>query len=453
MINDMKKFIVSLIIGLAILLLRPLGMTLQQSAILAITLLVIIWWAAGIIPRTWASWFLLGAYLIFSGAPVKTIFMFPLSANFLMIIFSFLFSQGISNSKLADKLLTPLLIKTCSSGLRLMLMIILLNFIMVFIIPQPFSRIILLSGIFKAFFDKMELKEEQRSVWFLALYLSSVIINMSMIRGDIILNSSLLSMAGVVITEMTWIQYMLLPSALYLLVALTVFCLLNRKAIKDTVLNHATETAPEKPKLTGTEKRNLAFIAAVIILWALESIHGISGIVIVIIATAIMFLLRLLKTPDFKSINVGLIIFLTGAFSIGGTLRASGVADIMFTAFATIFPNTFSLYYIFLILICAMVLHMLLGSNVTTMSIVVPGLMSVCAGMVSNEILIFTILIAICGHFVLPFHHVILLLGEGSGCYSSKLLFRFGMVLTVITIASLFVIFLPWWSFRGFIQV
>jgi len=449
------QFCLTIVIAFVVFLLRPLGMTFGQSGVLAITLLVIIWWALGTIPKTYASIFLLLVYLLISGAPATTIFTFPLSTNFLLIVFSFLFSQGISNSKLADRLLTPILLRYCDSCLKLMMMILLFNILMIFVIPQPFSRIIILSSIFKTFFDKLKLDEEQSSVWLLALYICNVIINMSMLRGDIVLNSSLLSMAEVTsIGEVTWIEYMLAPTLVYIALALILYFLQNRKVMVNTPFLKSDLAKAKEPGQKGLDHKNklhLAFILVVVVVWALESLHGISGVVIVIAATVIMFFMGLLKLPDLKSINVGLIVFLTAAFSIGGTLRASGVAEIMFTAFAKIFPDEFSLFYILLILVCTVVLHMLLGSNVTTMSIVVPGMMSVCAGMVSEKILVFVILIAICGHFLLPFHHVILLLGEGVGHFSTKRLVRFGVLLTILLFVSVFCLYLPWWSLLGFI--
>ncbi len=449
-----KKYqiVFSLLAAAAIWLLRPLGLSWQQSGILAATLLVIIWWTLGTVPRTCASVFLLLFYLIFSGAGAKVIFTFPLSKNFLLIIFSFLFSQGISNSKLADKLLVPVLTKYCRTPLRLILMIVLLNVLMVFIIPQPFSRIIILASIFRIFFQQLGMKEEQCSVWLLALYITSVIVNMSILRGDIILNTTLLSMAGVTISELTWAKYMLLPTTLYLVLALIIFSIQNRRVIKETVLQKNTrlpDQASGSIKLDKQEKINLIFILFVVAVWALESIHGISGVTIVIIATAVMFIMGLLKTPDLKSVNIGLVMFLSAAFAIGGTLKVTGVADILFSRFATIFPDQYSLYYLMLILICTVVLHMVLGSNVTTMSIVVPGMMTMCSAIVPEHILVFLILIAICGHFLLPFHHVILLLGEGSGYYTTKMLVRFGGALTVLLFVAVLCLYLPWWALIG----
>ena len=133
------SLLLTLLPPLLILLLRPFGMDWLQGGILAALILTIFWWVSGVVERTLASSFLLLVFLLFSGAPVRSIFTFPLSENFLMIVFSFLFSQGISNSGLTGKLLQPLLGRFARTPLRLLLSMVLSAFVMIFIIPQPFS--------------------------------------------------------------------------------------------------------------------------------------------------------------------------------------------------------------------------------------------------------------------------------------------------------------------------
>ena len=68
-------FVLTLVLPALILLLRPLGFTLQQSVILAALVLTILWWVTGVVERTAASLFLLAAFLLCSGAP--SLFCFP----------------------------------------------------------------------------------------------------------------------------------------------------------------------------------------------------------------------------------------------------------------------------------------------------------------------------------------------------------------------------------------
>lgn len=438
----------ALVVPLAVFILRPLGMDLRQSGILAALLFAIICWVTGAVERTLASALLLAVFLAFSGAPVQTVFTFPLSENFLMIVFSFLFSQGISNSGLTEKLLQPLLARIAQTPGRLMASMVVCAAAMIFIIPQPFSRIIILSGIYAGYFDRLECVKRERElkpVLMAGLFIFSVLVNMLMIRGDIILNNALLTMGGVSLTEGDWVRYMSVPTLVFLLLAVVLFYVVFRREL---ALYHGDgqEASAEKAVLTLREKRCLALILAVVVFWATEGLHGVSGTITVIAGTALMFAVGLLKLPDIKSINVNLLVFLTAAFAIGGVLKACGVADILFSRFTRLFPAEFSTRYVLTVLLTAVILHMVLGSNVTTMSVVVPGLMSIGAGTAPEIPLLLLIYIAVCGHFLLPFHHVVLLLGEGKGYYSVKHLSRFGIPLTILMTVLATVVYMGWWS-------
>ena len=393
----------------ALLLLRPLAFTPRQCLILGILLVVIIWWVTGWVERTAASLVLLAVFFLFSTAPTATILTFPRSENFLIIVLSFLFSQGISNSGLTRQLFQPLLFYASRSLGKLMAVMALACFAMIFIIPQPFSRIIVLVLIFRDFWDKIGLKDPLRSTLFFLLFVYSAVLNMTMRRGDLILNHALLTMGGVSISEGDWLRAMALPTLVF----------------------------------------NLLVILLVVVLWALEDLHGISGTVIVTLGTAVLFPLGLLHLSDLRTINVKLLVFLTAAFSIGGVLKAVGVADVLFQQLATLFPETFSLGYVALVLGISMAMHMLLGSNVTTMSVVVPGLMAAGTGVTAEPVLLLLIYLGICGHFLFPFHHVLLLLGEGDGCYTSLQTFRLGLPLTLVTLLCGMFLYLGWWRLIG----
>lgn len=440
--------LLTLIPPLLILMLRPLGFSLQQSGILAALVLTILWWVTGAVERTIASVFLLAVFLLGSGAPPTTVFSFPLSENFVMIAVSFLFSQGISNSGLPGRLLQPLLSRFAHTPLRMMIFLILSAAVSMFIIPQPFSRIIILSLIYREYFTKINLPESLSAVLMLGLYVFSVLINTSMTRGDIILNGSLTSMAGQTVGEGAWVAYMAVPTLAYLLAAAVLYWLLFRGVLR-TFPSVTPANASEKISMSRTELRNLIFLAAVVVLWATEDFHPITGTVVVVAATVLMFPLGMLRLPDFRAINVKLLVFLTAAFAIGGTLKACGVADRLFALFLPIFPDTFSQAYVLVVLVTCVLLHTVLGSNITTMSVVVPGLMSIGAGVAPPLPLMFIMCIAVCSQFILPFHHVILLLGEGNRYYSTKELVKVGLPHTVLMFAAVFLFYLPWWHLIG----
>lgn len=433
----------------ALLLLRPLAFTPRQCLILGILLVVIIWWVTGWVERTAASLVLLAVFFLFSTAPTATILTFPRSENFLIIVLSFLFSQGISNSGLTRQLFQPLLFYASRSLGKLMAVMALACFAMIFIIPQPFSRIIVHVLIFRDFWDKIGLKDPLRSTLFFLLFVYSAVLNMTMRRGDLILNHALLTMGGVSISEGDWLRAMALPTLVFTALVTLLFLAVFRRELKDFHSPASDILAVSTEKLSRKDLRNLLVILLVVVLWALEDLHGISGTVIVTLGTAVLFPLGLLHLSDLRTINVKLLVFLTAAFSIGGVLKAVGVADVLFQQLATLFPETFSLGYVALVLGISMAMHMLLGSNVTTMSVVVPGLMAAGAGVTAEPVLLLLIYLGICGHFLFPFHHVLLLLEEGDGCYTSLQTFRLGLPLTLVTLLCGMFLYLGWWRLIG----
>jgi di/tricarboxylate transporter len=227
------------------------------------------------------------------------------------------------------------------------------------------------------------------------------------------------------------------------------FLLIFRDTFKNYEALAKEHTYMSKPKMDQRNKRDLIIILFMLIVWATEEFHGVGGTYVVVISTFLMIPLKLVGKKDIQAINYHLLIFLTAAFSIGPVMTFSGLADIIFSKFTGLFPTSFSLVYAFVILAVAVVLHLILGSNVTTMSVVIPGLMTVSSGIVSPIIVIFLIFVAICGHFILPFHNVLLLLGNGSGYYDNKPVIKYGLFLFPVMLLSVFFIFLPWWQYMS----
>src|SRR6056297_826083 len=444
----MKNIIKTLIVPLLIIFIRPIGFNLNQSIVLATLILTITWWSTGVIDKLYASIFMLVMFSIFGQTPILRIFDFPLSETFVLIVLSYLFSQGISNSKLAQKLLEPYLYKYGTNYLKLMILILILQFIMIFVIPQPFSRIIILSIIIREYFRGISLDDKSQSTLMFWLHTSSVFINMTMIKGDLILNNALLNIANINLTEATWIKYMAVPALIFYFISAAGFIFTFNKDLKK--YNDCEKLLEvDKEKLTNKDKRNIAIIAVTVVLWATESLHGINGTIIVVLGTAAMFFNKLLKKEDLKCVDITLLFFLTAAFSIGKVMTSSGTSDLIFSNLTSVFPGEFNLVYIFMIILVSMALHMILGSNVTTLSVVLPGLLLISSGIVDPITVMFITYVAVCSHYLLPFHSVIILIGNGNKLFSSKDTIKYSPILTVIVVFSIFFIYRNWWILIG----
>lgn len=107
--------------------------------------------------------------------------------------------------------------------------------------------------------------------------------------------------------------------------------------------------------------------------------------------------------------------------------------------------------YIPFIVFLIMFLHMIMGSLVTAISVLIPTLITLTAGNVSTEFIVLLTCASVCFHFILPFHHVSIMIGYGNGYYENRHTIKMGMALTVITVLAVLFIYIPWWRMFGIV--
>lgn len=436
----------SILVLLLILLIRPLGMSTRQALIVGTLLMALTWFTTGCVRKWVTALILLLGFSIYGGTPLKSVFQFPLSANFLVIFFAFLFSQAIANSGLTRRLLLPLLQKYVNSVGKFLVFVVLCNVAFIFVIPQPFARVILLAFILSEYLHQVCPEEKARQTLMFSVYCLSMTANMMFLRGDIIMNNAILSFAEMAMTEGQWIRAMTLPAALLLIVEAVLVRVVFGTSLKG-VSFRPVEKAGEYAPLMGKEKAQLAVILLTIVLMATETIHGIAGWVVILAGSLVLACLGILKPADLKTVNYELLAFFTAAFSIGPVMKTSGVADLIFSRFIPLFPGEFGIGYLLLVVVITMVLHMILGSAVTTTSVVVPGILLIASGVAPSVPLVMAIYVAVYAHFLLPIHNVVLLLGNKD--YENGYVSRFGMVTTVLIPVFILTVYYFWWQAVG----
>ena len=102
-------------IPLLLVLWNPLALAPYQNLLFGMILLGITLWATELVDRTLVSVALLLVFTAISGVSMERIFSFPLSANFLTIVSSFLLSAGVVSSGVAKQLADERLSRQCSS--------------------------------------------------------------------------------------------------------------------------------------------------------------------------------------------------------------------------------------------------------------------------------------------------------------------------------------------------
>lgn len=438
-----------MILPALVMLFRPLGLDGTQSFLLAVLLMVIFWWVVNLMPKWISSALLLLVFSFWGRTPLRSVFQFPLSDNFVVILFAFLFSQGIANSGLTKRLLQPLFYQWIRNPAQFLLFVAVCNIALIFVIPQPFARVILFAFIVNEFLEDVCKEKTTREILMFGTFLFSCTSNMLFLRGDIIMNNAVQSFGEVAFTEGSWAAAMTVPTLILMAVEYILLYTVYYRHLKG-VRFVMPPAPPQQKKLTTRERGILGLILLTMLLMSLEPLHGISSKWVILASTVVMFLIRLLHLEDIRSINFNLLVWLAAAFSIGSVMRGSGTADIVFSRLSALFPSRFSLAYILVIIVITMVLHMLLGGSVTTTSVVVPGILGIAAGEAPAAMLVLIIYILVYNHFLLPLHHAVLVIGNGDKHFPARLVVQFGGVLSIVM--PLFVLFVYrfWWQLIGF---
>ncbi len=441
-----RNILFSLPVPILIILSRPLTLSGQQSVVLAVLVLTLTLWINKAIDRTYASLFMLFVFLLFGDTPTERVLTFPLSDNFILIVLSFLFSEGIVKSKLIDKILKPYIGYFATSLPKLFLTVWAMALIMIFLIPQPFIRLILLATIFREYLEGSRVPEKSKSPMLLAVILIAIFTNTFFLKGDIIMNPALINMSGITLSELQWTKYFLPPGILYLLLTMTIYSLVNKKTFGDFIWS---QKGKPSINLDKADKTNLLLIVLPLILWALEGMHPLPGAIVILMGVILMYIGRILEVGDLKCIQWSLLIFLTATFSIGPVMSGSGTAGVLFGHLEPLFPQDFSVLMVLSVIAASIIIHMILGSIVTTMSVVLPGMALLTAGAMPLELVAMIVFVTLALHFILPFHSVHLVIGEGYGFFDQSTVIKTGLLLTILLLISIFAFYLPWWNFVG----
>jgi di/tricarboxylate transporter len=270
--------------------------------------------------------------------------------------------------------------------------------------------------------------------------------------ADLILNIGLLRFAEIEMSEVEWFKYMGAPTAVTAAIVLAIFIFIFKKGILG--LRIAVDMPERKngahPRFSAKEKLTLAIVLVTVALWMTSSLHGISPVIITFAATLLFFIIRAMVPRDILRVDLATLVFLSAAFSIGGVLKACGAADIIFSRLGNLLPKQYSLLYAAAVIVIAMLMHMILGSNTTTCSVVIPGLLVICGGIFPPAIIAFITYNSMIYHAILPFHSVSVMVCAGNGYFPAKYVTRLGIPLTAVVFISILFVYIPWWKLLGY---
>ena len=358
-----------------------------------------------------------------------------------IVVGAYLIAGAVKDSGFGQRIAYAFMLKFVKSAKSLILSIFALTFVLALLIPHPFPRAFLILAVVSVIAESAGYGEDDRGKLGFLIFAAAVPCSMFFMTGDSTLNPLVASYGangGAAIGFIDWFIYMSVPMVVATLCTI-VLALALFKPSKELVYDREEVLAKQAAlgKLSEKEIRTIVWLVIAIALWLTVSGDYLAWVTLVIGVLMAMPVIGEVLTPaSWGSVDIKTLMFLTAAMAIGSVGGATGmnawIADVVLPSTVPANP------YLFALLVCAltMIIHMFMGSVMAGLGICVPAFLTFIQGTsvspIAVALIVFT---AINLHYILPFHNLAILVGEGkdAGGYTSKEAMKMGIPLTVVT--------------------
>ncbi len=455
-----KIQVLKITLGVSILiacLLLPLeGLEKKGQLALALTLMTVAFWALQVSHTGYIAGLYLVLLIILDVSSPSTVLSTMTSSSTYLIIGAYLIAAAVKTSSLAQRIAYSFLLNFVKSYRTLIIAIFILTFILSLFIPHAWPRAFLIMSVMSVVIKSANIGKKEAIIIGFAVFASSVPISLIFLTGASVTNPLALSYANYHLSWLGWLKVMGLPAIIASVLTLILFLIIftpkktlnfNKEAIK--------ESYDQLGSFSKNDKNLLIWLCIAIATWMLDFLHAIDiGWVTFFIAMLMSLPIfgSVIKTKHFKEVPISVLIFITAATAIGKVGSETGMnAYIAKTILPSFIPS--NMYLLALVVTTfTLVVHMLLGSVLATMGVAIPALLSYSALINVNPLVVvlwsYTV---IASHFILPFHHMNVLVGEGedNGLYSQKQTIKLGIPLIGVVYFITVVIETSWWKLIG----
>jgi anion transporter len=425
---------------------------------LAITLFTVVWWVFNVIPPAYSTLLMLLGYILFGLATPDEVFHIWTLPLMWLIIASFLIAVAVTKSGLAERVATFFIIRYANSYRDLIILTYVLGFVLSFLIPHPFPRALLLMSLMRAIIQKSGMNQVDAASVGLSVFVATTATSTILLTGDSTLNIATVGFSGLSLGWLDWPKYMAVPGLLASLLMMTLHLVLFRQTGPVRIDRSALILEQQKRAgMTRLEITTLVWVVIALLLWSTDSLHGIDPAWVALLVVVGLSLPMIGEVLDAKDISTGInwpiLFFVIGAMAIGTVGKSTGLADWLATTLMPSVPPTNPYVFAALVGGATILIHMVLGSALASMSIVAPPMVhyAVSAGWspLFPALLVYT---AVAIHYIFPFQQVIILLGQGeTGGYSTRQVLKYGLPLTLVALIVLIPVEVTWWMMLGLI--
>ncbi len=454
--KQLMGLIFGLLVGILVYLFPLNGISWEAHAQLALTLMTVIFWAFNVAPSGYVSGLYCAALILLKVAPAQTVFSVWLTPTLWLLIASFLIAGAVGASGLGGRIAYGFTSKFVHDYRSLVISIAVLQVALGLIIPNVFARSFLILSIVKEICSASSFNKYDSILFGLAVFLFATPSGMVFLTSESSLNMMCLNFAGIDISWTAWFIQIGIPCLICLAFFVIIFMLFFKPTGEIQIDRSQFKNKLEAlGPMSSKEKRMLVWLIIFVLFWCTSSITKINlayGTLGLAVLMGFPFIGGLITPKTFSEVPVNMLMFLTGAITIGSVGAATGMNQwIALTIMPTSFPNNTLLILLFITTI-TIAIHMLLGSVVAVMAVAIPTMVAFTSANglnVSPAIVALLSYFVLTNQFLLTFHNLPLAAGSDAGGYSDKDVLRFGIPATVLIYVMTIGIIMPWWKLLG----
>lgn len=461
MTNIKNKRIIFLIVGLLIALtiwnLNLPGLSLAGQKMFSLTIMTVIFWAAKVSDSAYIAALFLMLLLIFEIASAEKVFSLWTSHTVYLVIGAYLIAAAVKSSGLGERIAYKFIIRFVDSYRSIIISIFALTFLLSLIIPHPWPRAFIIMSVMSVIIKNAGINKKDASQIGLTVFAASIPISMIFLTGESTLNFMTLEFAGVDLSWGGWFLYMGIPAALAAVLTMLIILKLFKPSEKIEIDKEKIGLKLlDLGMMSEEEKRTVFWLIVAVVLWMTDSFHGVKlGWITLTIAVMMSFPVfgDILKKEEWNQVPIKVLIFLTAAVAIGKVGSLTGMNQWLAEVILPASPPSTMFKFALITAGISMFLHMFLGSVIAVMGIAIPAFIIFAENCGLNPLVpALFVYTAIGTHYILPFHHLNILVGMGkdNGDYNEKMVIKLGIPLTAVALITVIFEYF-WWSLIGLI--
>jgi solute carrier family 13 (sodium-dependent dicarboxylate transporter), member 2/3/5 len=437
----------------------PLNLEPKAQHAIAITLFMILAWAIEIMDHGLTG--LIGCYLFWALKVVNFDVAFSGFANdtpwFLMG--AILFGTMASKSGLAKRLAYLVTLRIGTSYSRLLLALIVSDFLLTFLVPSGMARVTIMAAIAAGLIGAFGLgvgSNVGRGMFLILTYTAGVFDKTIIAGAASITGRGVIESVGH--TQVLWSQWLVafLPSDIItILVAwrLTLWLYPPESASLPGGIQYLQNELRNAGRWNSLEKKSLALMLGAIVFWATDFLHHISPSMIGlgIGLLSVLPFVGILDVSDLKKLNFLQLFFVAAAVSMGNVLSATkGLAFLTNTVLAWLEPvlrndslSVLALYW------TGFLYHIFLASEISMLATSTPLLMEFALQHGLNTLKIGMLWVFSSGGKIFIYQSGVLVIGYGYGFFRAKDILRLGLMMSLVDSLLLLLIVPFYWPLIG----